>query len=377
MAKKRVLIVYRSYFPSLSHLGPATAIRNLVTNMSGDYDFHILTLNHEFASAAPLFRDAVHREAGPHAVVEYVPRGIAGFCVLAKRLRENFHAVDIQCAFDPLLAIPALALCRLGVAGSSQIFHTPHGIFMDVIMSAGRMKKKLFCRIADLTGLYRNVVHLAGSPGEETDIRRNHLRSQSIQVVSQFVEAVPRSDPKRSKPANRLKIAFVGRVTAQKNLLFAVDILKRLKVPSTVDIFGDIDDQEYVARCRALIAGGTGNSEIRFKGGIAKQDLFAQLPDYDVLLHPTLGENFGHAIVEALHLGVPVLISDRSPWTDVESHGAGWSLPLSNAQTYADRLEAIYAMGEEWSTLSDGARRYAHRTFNGSQTAARYRSAYG
>lgn len=377
MSRKRILIVYRSYFPSLSHLGPATAIRNLVTNMSGDYDFHILTLNHEFSTGAPLYDEPLHREFGPHAVVEYVPRGLAGLRILAQRLREDFHAIDIQCAFDPLLAIPALILCRLGIAGDSRIFHTPHGIFMDVIMSAGQLKKTLFCRIADLVGLYRKVTHLAGSPGEEADLRCNHCRSQSVRVVSQFVEAVPASDRKRAKLANRLRIAFVGRVTQQKNLLFAIDILKRLTVPATMDVFGDIGDESYFAACKTAIVGGLGNAEIRFKGGIAKEELFAQLPQYDVLLHPTLGENFGHAIVEALYLGLPVLISDRSPWTDVEAYHAGWSLPLSDPQPYADKLEAIYAMDEEWSILSEGALRYAHATFDSTQTMARYRQAYG
>lgn len=377
MSKKRVLIIYRSYFPSLSHLGPATAIRNLVTNMSDDYDFHILTLNHEFATGAPLFKEPLHREAGPHAVVEYVPRGLAGLRILTQRLRENFHAIDIQCAFDPLLAIPALVLCRFGMAGNSRIFHTPHGIFMDVIMSAGRLKKALFCRTADLVRLYDKVTHLAGSPGEETDIRRNHVRDQSVRVVSQFVETVPVPDLKRTKPANRLRIAFVGRVTEQKNLLFAIDILKRLKVPATMDVFGAVGDEAYFTACKTAIAGGLGNAEIRFKGGIAKEALFAQLPEYDVLLQPTLGENFGHSIVEALYLGLPVLISDRSPWTDVESQNAGWSLPLSDPQPYADRLGEIYEMGEEWSALSDSALRYAHATFDSAQTMTRYRQAYG
>ena len=34
-------------------------------------------------------------------------------------------------------------------------------------------------------------------------------------------------------------------------------------------------------------------------------------------LLPTGGENFGHAIFEALSCGVPALISDRTPWRDL------------------------------------------------------------
>jgi glycosyltransferase involved in cell wall biosynthesis len=95
------------------------------------------------------------------------------------------------------------------------------------------------------------------------------------------------------------------------------------------------------------------------------------------LLHPTLGENFGHSIVEALWLGVPVLISDRAPWTNVQTFNAGWSLPLTHPQAFAEKLRDIYAMGDEWLSLSEGAIRYAHASFDRTETADRYRTAYG
>jgi glycosyltransferase involved in cell wall biosynthesis len=375
--KKRVLIVYRSYFPSLSHLGPATAIRNLTSNMSGDYDFHILTLNHEFASGARLFEEAVHCEIVGSAMVEYIPRGLRGLLILLRRLRSDFDVVDIQCAFDPLLSMPALLLCWLGIAGGSRIFHTPHGIFMDVIMSAGSLKKWLFCRLTDILGLYRRVVHLAGSPGEEDDIRRNHRRAQNVRMVSQFVESAVTHRVIRQKPAATLNIAFVGRVTVQKNLAFAIEALRQLPVPSTFDIFGELGNDAYARQCIEMIEAGVGRCKVTFKGNLAKQDLFRQLSRYDILLHPTLGENFGHAIVEALTVGLPVLISDKSPWTDVAEQNAGWSLPLSQPSAFSDKLKAIYEMGDGWSAMSDGAIRYSRATFDGGRTTERYRGAYG
>lgn len=377
MSKKRVLIVYRSYFPSLSHLGPATAIRNLAAGMAGDYHFHILTLNHEFATGATLFDDDIHRTMNGNAIIEYVPKGLGGWRILMKRLREGFDVVDIQCAFDPLLAIPALAMCRLGLAKHSRVFHTPHGIFMDVIMSANAAKKRLYCRVADVFGLYKMVTHLAGSPSEEADIRRRHAAAQHVRMVSQFVAPPSQAFVARSKQPRILRIAMVGRITEQKNVLFALDVMRRLTVPSSLDLFGEVGDDDYARACREAVAIGTRRCNVTFKGTIAKAALFEQLQDYDVLLHPTLGENFGHAIVEALALGVPVLISDKSPWTDVADAGAGWALPLSNPAAFAAKLEAIYAMGAEWSALSEGAAAYARATFDNARTADRYRAAYG
>jgi glycosyltransferase involved in cell wall biosynthesis len=373
MMKKRVLIIYRS----LSDLGPATAIRNLIDNMSGEYDFHVLTLNHEFSSGRRLFAEEYHCEIVGSAVIEYVPRGWRSLRMLLRRLKGNFDIVDIQCAFDPRLSIPALLLCWLGVANGSRVFHTPHGIFMDVIMSANSFKKRLFCRLTDVIGLYRGVVHLAGSPGEENDIRRNHRRAQNVRMVSQFVKSAAHFRVVRQKPTGTLNIAFVGRVTVQKNLAFAIEALRQLSVPSTLDIFGELGNDAYARRCVEMIEAGVGRCKVTFRGNVAKQDLFGQLSRYDILLHPTLGENFGHAIVEALTVGLPVLISDKSPWTDVAKQNAGWSLPLSQPSAFSEKLEAIYEMGDGWSAMSDGAIRYSDATFDGKRTAQRYREAYG
>lgn len=377
MSRKRVLIVYRSYFPSLSHLGPATAIRNLVTNMAGDYDFHILTLNHEFSTGAPLFPDDIHREVQGAVVVEYVPRGLAGLRILAQRLRDNFDIVDIQCAFDPLLSIPALVLRKFGLARRSRIFHTPHGIFMDVIMAAGRAKKTLFCRLTDLFGLYRDVTHLAGSPGEEADIRRRHKRAQNVRIVSQFVEASANRPVHRLKPAGQLRMAFVGRVTEQKNLIFALDALRQLPFPSSLDIFGEVGHSDYARQCVEMSKDATSQCQVTFCGNLEKDELFARLPHYDLLLHPTLGENFGHSIVEALAMGVPVLISDKSPWTDVAAFNAGWALPLSDQAAFIAKLRAVHDMSDAWSAMSAGALNYYRTTFDPQATTARYREAYG
>ncbi|QPI75397.1 glycosyltransferase [Sphingobium sp. Cam5-1] len=68
---------------------------------------------------------------------------------------------------------------------------------------------------------------------------------------------------------------------------------------------------------------------------------------------PTLGENFGHVIIEALGAGTPALISDRTPWRDFDRAGCGWIMPLGNAQLFADRIDSLF---EEEPRVSEGRR---------------------
>ena len=53
------------------------------------------------------------------------------------------------------------------------------------------------------------------------------------------------------------------------------------------------------------------------------------------------GENFGHVIHEALRAGLPLIISDKTPWQQLEEKGVGWALPLNNPGAFAKRIELV------------------------------------
>lgn len=370
--RKKVLIVYHAYFPSEFAVGPANAIRQYVEAMSSHCAFRILTLNFDFASGRPLFPDSHHVVEGDDAVIEYVPYGRSGLRILAGRMREDHDVIDIHSGFDRHLAIPALLLHRLGLSRAGLTLHTPHGIFMPIDMSRGGAKKRAYCAMADLVGLYRGVLHVASSPGEAADIRRAHWRRQDIVEIPHFTGVVPgiaNSGPRRIKRANSLKMAFVGRIALQKNLLFAIDVVRRLRFPSELHVYGAASP-DYWARCQARIAEGTGLCTVVLHGPLNQERLLGVLPDHDVLFHPTLGENFGYAIVESLARGIPVLLSDRSPWLDVADFHAGWALPLADPEAFVARLEELYLTGEQWAALSEGALSYARTHFDDRRSLA-------
>jgi glycosyltransferase involved in cell wall biosynthesis len=360
MSKPKVLIVYHTYLPSEFAMGPVSAIRHLIQCMGQDYEITLLTLNHDFISGERLFANDHHVVSTDRAIIEYLPRGIAGLRILWRRLREPHDVLEIHSGFDRYLAIPALALTRMGVVNGRRAFHSPHGIFLPIDMSRGALKKRLYCALADIVHLYRNVVHLASSPGETADIRRWHRRPQRIIEMPHFVDAHAGTHtvPQRQKSAQTLKIAFVGRIALQKNFLFAIEVVRALGMKSEMDVFGEADP-DYQPACEAALMAGKGLCEITLYGHVPQKTLLDILPNYDVLLHPTLGENFGYSIIEALSLGLPVLLSDKSPWLDVEAFHAGWIIPVSDKAAFVARLTQIYNMGPEWQALRDGALKYA------------------
>ena len=51
------------------------------------------------------------------------------------------------------------------------------------------------------------------------------------------------------------------------------------------------------------------------------QQVYSGLKDFDLFMLPTLGENFGQAIWESLASSVPMLISDCTPWINLQEKG--------------------------------------------------------
>jgi glycosyltransferase involved in cell wall biosynthesis len=95
-------------------------------------------------------------------------------------------------------------------------------------------------------------------------------------------------------------------------------------------------------------------------GAIPYEAVPATLNQYHLFLLPTLGENFGHVISEAMLAGCVPLISDRTLWRNLRAANAGWDLSLSNSEAFIEALQIAVAWPEEeFQRLSNAARSYA------------------
>jgi glycosyltransferase involved in cell wall biosynthesis len=78
----------------------------------------------------------------------------------------------------------------------------------------------------------------------------------------------------------------------------------------------------------------------------------------DIFVLPTLNENFGITVAEALAAGTPVIATKGSPWSGLEAEGCGWWIehgvePLATALRQSmsmprTALKAMGAKGQAW-----------------------------
>jgi glycosyltransferase involved in cell wall biosynthesis len=352
--RAKLKIIYFSYFPAQHGIGPATAIRNLSRRFESKYDVTIITLNFDYVPQAKIFADDLHEVKDGQIRILYLPRGLQGIKKLIDEMKTENTCVVVNCMFDATLAIPAIlhSLFR-----RQPVIHVPHGSFLPAVFTQKRLKERVFCGLFNVLQPSNSVVHIATSAREVKDIQ-NALKNPAIVQISNLNELREESAAEGKSPA-RLNICFIGRLAKQKNLLGALEILRFANVACQMDVFGLKEDGTYFEQCKTLIATLPDSIKVSFQGFTAQNVLLSRMGAYDLLFAPTLDENFGYSIIESLGAGVPVLISDRTPWHDLEQFNAGWVVELQNWARFGEILRLAYDAGEEWAAYRKGARAYA------------------
>jgi glycosyltransferase involved in cell wall biosynthesis len=216
----------------------------------------------------------------------------------------------------------------------------PRGEFSSGALKIKQFKKCLFLNICKKINSYKSVYWHATSSSELFDILNaiNFAKGKIFQAPN-FIDSYngKESTPDVNKNEifdqdnNTLKVCFVSRISRKKNLDFAINIINKVQRPIVFDIYGPIEDISYWNECNSLINKKSKNEKnIKYCGLLSTKDVVNTISCYDLFFLPTMGENFGHIIVESWTAGVPVLISNLTPWQNLSQKQIGWDVPLEN-----------------------------------------------
>ena len=159
---------------------------------------------------------------------------------------------------------------------------------------------------------------------------------------------------------------YLARIAKIKNLLSVLQILNCMK-DSIIDfdIYGPIEDLSYWKDCEEIITSLPEDIQVTFRGSVEDYEVLKTIAHYDLYILLTEGENFGHTIFEALSASVPVLISDQTPWRQLQDKTAGWDLPLSSNEKIVNALEEVISWNaDEIKNFKRGAHKLAHNYIN-------------
>jgi glycosyltransferase involved in cell wall biosynthesis len=148
-----------------------------------------------------------------------------------------------------------------------------------------------------------------------------------------------------------VSLLFVGMLAEYKGVMLLAEAVRRLQRPWRLTVYGDGPDRPRVEALAREFPG-----RVDFRGLVPNPELFARLDGIDALfVHPCLWfEALGRAILEAMAMGIPVLVPDvGGPSSSVADGVTGLHYRHRDAADLARRIEwaadhpaAVRAMGD-------------------------------
>jgi len=351
MAKQRItiLVFVGYYLPGYKSGGPVRTIANVVEALGDEFEFRIVTSDRDFLDEVPYtgIRADTWSQVGK-AWVHYASPHKRGFSSWAHLIRTTPHDVlYLNSLFDPVYTLRSLLCRKLPDIPMKPVLVAPRGELSPGALGLKRWKKRSFLGIAKFIRLYSNVQWQASSDDEARLIRQQFGDNAEVAIACDL-PAMPSKLPVTSNEDNwagPLRIVFLSRISRKKNLDYALRVLSCCHMQIQFDIWGLLEDADYWKECLAMIQAMPENVQVRYHGAVDHDKVPQIMAKYDLFFLPTLGENYGHVIAEALTAGTPVLLSDTTPWRNLNSDGVGWDLPLDAGQEIF--LKAIQEAAEK------------------------------
>lgn len=355
------------YLPGHRGGGPIQSIANMVSQLSDSYRFWILTPNHDWGDSRPYegVEPLTWLPVGEARVMYLPDDGQSHELQAALSSLESFDILYLNGFLHPHYTVLPLLMNRLGRIKRTPVVVAPRGDFSPGIFRIKRYKKLPFTLLSRVTGLYSGIHWHATSDLEATDIRRWFGAGARIHVAPNIssTEAAAKDSQFPVKQAGTLSAVFLSRIMKKKNLPYAIRRLLEVKGEVHLSIVGPVEDESVWNECLELLKQAPSSMTYEYHGALPHDQAMKLLASNDVFVLPTLGENYGHVIAEALAAGVPTVISDQTPWRELERHKAGFVLPLADESGFTAALQRINDMdSKELAQWRQGAREHLEDT---------------
>lgn len=361
--RARVIIANGGFLPAKTYGGPVVSIDNLCRFLHEDIDFFVICTNHELGLNQKLDQIVDGWNDRGNCKVRY----FADAEVTKEKLKTVVDEISpdtiyINSLFDAMWTIPLLKIAK---EKGIKVLLAPRGQLCKNAF-IGKYKKIPYIIYLKALGLLKNI-HFQSTSEEETGTIKKYLGGTDERI--HFLTNLP-SLPKNElthpkKEPGKASFVFFSRIVPKKNLISAIKFFEGIKGEVSFDIYGPIEDDGYWKECQSAISELPENIDVKYRGLIDHDLVFNVLSQYDAFLFPTWSENFGHVISEALFSECPAIISDQTPWVNLQEQNAGWAIPLRNEYDFRYAIQTIIdSDNNKEQQLREGARSFASKQFD-------------
>ncbi len=355
--KKDILVFTQWYLPGYKAGGPIRSVANIVESLKKQFNFDIITTNVDYGNNDSYKNIVTNKWISKNniRIFYFDKKNISIYAIYKLIKNKKYNKIYLNSLFSPYFTILPILLTKLFFR-NTKIILAPRGMLGKGALEIKSRKKKLYIFITRFFGIYRKIYWQASSTNEQAEIIDQFGKNTRIKIVQNIsiLNTKPIEKPDKTNSATRF--FFLSRISKKKNLLFAIELLNKIDKKVIFDIIGPIEENEYWNECKTLIKNINTNVKINYLGAIPFYEIQKTISNYHFMLLPTMHENYGHVIIEALASGCPVIISKQTPWQKLEQLKIGWDISLQNSNEFIKVLNyAIDMNTEEYKIWSENA----------------------
>jgi len=309
----KILHVVPTYLPARRYGGPIVAVHGLCRALvRRGHDVTVFTTNvdGDSVSDVPLDREVMLDGVRVRYFASSFPRlYVSGSMKTALSTMESFDLVHNHSVF----LWPTAASARAAKRRNVPYVISPRGMLVrDLIHRKSRFAKSAWIRLIERRNFTNAAAIHFTSARELEDANETGIPIPRSFIVPNGIDLVARPDV----PRDANSVVYLGRINWKKQLDRLIEATPRdVKL-----IIAGNDEENLTPKLRELARG----QDVEFPGpvyGDAKWELLARA---SVVALPSLSENFGNVIVEAMTMSTPVIVSPEvGVASDVEAARAG------------------------------------------------------
>jgi glycosyltransferase involved in cell wall biosynthesis len=302
----RLLHVVPTYAPAWRYGGTIHAVHGLnraLVKAGHEVQVYTTCIDGPEDLAVPL-REPVERDG---VVVTYFP---------CKWLRRLYRAPELGHAlarhaghFDVIHAHsvflwPTWAAAGAAHRASRPYILSPRGVLVpELIAARSAWAKRLWIHAVERRNLARaSAIHVT-SAAEAGDLARAGLALSVVRVVPNGVDLPAASD----RPRHPREVVYLGRLSWKKNLGALIEAVALL--PATSLVLAGPDDEGLAASLLVRAERLGLRQRVSYRGSVQGAEKTALLEESACLVLPSLNENFGNVVVEAMAHDCPVVVT--------------------------------------------------------------------
>lgn len=380
----KILHVVPTYLPAVRYGGPIFAVHGLAKALSAaGHDVHVFTTNVDGKGVTdvpldrPVKRESVqvHYFTSPYLRRLYYSPDLRAQCI---RQVTTFDLVHLHSVF----LYPTFAAASVARKSRVPFVLSPRGMLVrELIDERNGMLKRAWISAVE-SGNLRNAAAIHLTSEEErralTDLgltlAPTAIIGNGVDEPASFTIAQASADV-RAECRRGFDILCFGRISWKKGLDRAIRALSLM--PSATLLIAGNDEDDHTKSLKAIASGCGVEDRVSFLprqiSGSDKEVLFAAAK---LIALPSVSENFGNVVVEALIRGKPVVVTEGVGAAEIVTACGGGIVTTNDDAEFAAALATLLSSNEQREQMGRAGAIHVRRDYTWANVARRFEALY-